>query len=162
MKRPRILSGMRPTGPLHLGNFMGALDNRVRLQDTYECLFMIADWHSLTTDYADTSRVKQSIIDIGLDWLSSGLDPEKCTMFIQSGRQPIQPDLDDALPHPRRVGIVRRQRVPVSDEEEAVVFVLQPDPVLQCAHVVAQVQLARRPHPAQHAPILRSISGCAR
>ncbi len=80
----RVLSGMRPTGKLHLGHYVGALQNWVKLQNDYDCFFFVADWHALTTDYADTSRIKQSIIEIALDWLSAGLDPEKCTMFIQS------------------------------------------------------------------------------
>ena len=82
--RPRVLSGMRPTGKLHLGNYMGALANWVKLQDEYECYFFIADWHALTTDYADPSRVKLSTLDVALDWLAAGLDPEKSTIFIQS------------------------------------------------------------------------------
>src|SRR4051794_29098834 len=80
----RVLSGMRSTGKLHLGNFVGALDNWVRMQDQYECFFFIADWHALTTNYADTSQVKQNSIEVLLDWLAAGLDPERCTMFIQS------------------------------------------------------------------------------
>jgi tryptophanyl-tRNA synthetase len=75
---------MRPTGKLHLGNYVGALANWVKLQDQYDCFFFVADWHALTTDYADTSRVKQNSIDVLLDWLAAGLDPERCTMFIQS------------------------------------------------------------------------------
>jgi len=77
---------MRPTGKLHLGNYMGALANWVRLQDsgTYECYFFIADWHALTTDYADPSRVKLNTLDVALDWLAAGLDPERSTIFIQS------------------------------------------------------------------------------
>jgi tryptophanyl-tRNA synthetase len=75
---------MRSTGKLHLGNYVGALDNWVRMQDTYECFFFIADWHALTTDYADTSRVKENSVEVLLDWLAAGLDPERCTMFIQS------------------------------------------------------------------------------
>jgi tryptophanyl-tRNA synthetase len=82
--RKRVLSGMRSTGKLHLGNYVGALDNWVRMQDQYECFFFIADWHALTTDYADTSQVKQNSIEVLLDWLAAGLDPERCTMFIQS------------------------------------------------------------------------------
>ncbi len=82
--RKRVLSGMRSTGKLHLGNFVGALDNWVRMQDQYECFFFVADWHALTTDYADTSRVKQNSLDVAIDWLAAGLDPECCTMFIQS------------------------------------------------------------------------------
>jgi tryptophanyl-tRNA synthetase len=75
---------MRPTGKLHLGNYVGALENWVALQDKYECFFFIADWHALTTDYADTSEVKSNSIEVVLDWLAAGLDPERCTMFIQS------------------------------------------------------------------------------
>jgi len=82
--RKRVLSGMRSTGKLHLGNYVGALDNWVRMQDEYECFFEVADWHALTTDYADTSRVKQNSIDVALDWLAAGLDPEKSVIFIQS------------------------------------------------------------------------------
>ncbi|MGC1782400.1 MAG: tryptophan--tRNA ligase [Acidobacteriaceae bacterium] len=80
----RVLSGMRPTGKLHLGNYMGALYNWVRLQHQYECFFFIADWHALTTDYADTSHLRENIFDVALDWLAAGLDPERCTLFVQS------------------------------------------------------------------------------
>jgi tryptophanyl-tRNA synthetase len=82
--RPRVLSGMRPTGKLHLGNYMGALANWVKLQDQYECYFFIADWHALTTDYADPSSLKLNTLDVALDWLAAGLDPERSTIFIQS------------------------------------------------------------------------------
>ncbi len=80
----RVLSGMRPTGKLHLGNYVGALRNWVKLQDEYDCFFFIADWHALTTDYAETSAVKQNSLEVMLDYLASGLDPEKSTLFIQS------------------------------------------------------------------------------
>jgi tryptophanyl-tRNA synthetase len=83
-QRKRVLSGMRSTGKLHLGNYVGALQNWVGMQDQYECFFFVADWHALTTDYADTSRVKENSIEVLLDWLAAGLDPERCTMFIQS------------------------------------------------------------------------------
>jgi tryptophanyl-tRNA synthetase len=83
-QRKRVLSGMRSTGRLHLGNYVGALQNWVGMQDHYECFFFVADWHALTTDYADTSRVKENSIEVLLDWLAAGLDPERCTMFIQS------------------------------------------------------------------------------
>ena len=79
-----IVSGMRPTGRLHLGHFHGALTNWLKLQQQYQCYFFVADWHALTTDYADTSQVKQNSIDVLLDWLAAGLDPARCTMFIQS------------------------------------------------------------------------------
>ena len=84
MSRPRILSGMRPTGALHLGNYMGALDNWTRLQDAYECFFSIVDWHSLTTDYADPSSIRENVIEVATDWLAAGIDPERSTVFIQS------------------------------------------------------------------------------
>ena len=71
-KKGRILSGMRPTGKLHLGNYVGALRNWVGLQDDYECFFFIADWHALTTDYADTSAVKQNSLEVILDYLAAG------------------------------------------------------------------------------------------
>ena len=82
--RPRVLSGMRPTGKLHLGNYMGALANWVKLQDQYECYFFIADLHALTTDYADTSNVASNTMEVALDFLAGGLDPQKCTIFVQS------------------------------------------------------------------------------
>jgi tryptophanyl-tRNA synthetase len=83
-QRKRVLSGMRSTGKLHLGNYVGALQNWVRMQDQYQCFFFIADWHALTTDYADTSKVKENSLEVLLDFLAAGLDPERCTMFIQS------------------------------------------------------------------------------
>jgi len=82
--RPRILSGMRPTGKLHLGNYMGALYNWVKLQHEYECYFFIADYHALTTDYAETSKLAENIRDVVLDFLAAGLDPLVATLFVQS------------------------------------------------------------------------------
>ncbi len=82
--KARVLSGMRPTGKLHLGHYVGALQNWVKLQDQYDCFYFVADWHALTTNYADTSDVKQSCVDLVIDFLSAGLDPEHSTMFIQS------------------------------------------------------------------------------
>jgi len=83
-KKGRILSGMRPTGKLHLGNYVGALRNWVRLQDDYDCFYFIADWHALTTDYADTRYIKQSSLEVIIDYLAAGLEPERSTLFIQS------------------------------------------------------------------------------
>jgi tryptophanyl-tRNA synthetase len=85
-KKKRIVSGMRPTGNLHLGNYEGALKNWIRLQDSgdYDCYFFIADWHALTSDYADTSAIKQNTLDMVSDWLAAGLDPEKSIIFSQS------------------------------------------------------------------------------
>ncbi|MGH9858836.1 MAG: tryptophan--tRNA ligase, partial [Candidatus Acidiferrales bacterium] len=75
---------MRPTGRLHIGHYFGALKNWIRMQDEYDCFYFMADWHALTSDYADTSQVAQNSIEIGIDWLAAGLDPAKCTMFVQS------------------------------------------------------------------------------
>ena len=84
--RPRVLSGMRPTGKLHLGNYMGALANWVKLQDSgqYECYFFIADVHALTTEYADPSGIAPNTSEVILDYLAAGLDPAKSVLFIQS------------------------------------------------------------------------------
>lgn len=79
-----IVSGMRPTGLLHLGNYFGALENWVKLQNEYKCLFFVADWHALTTGYEDTSEFGANIENMIIDWLSAGLDPDKCTIFLQS------------------------------------------------------------------------------
>ncbi|HUV77515.1 MAG TPA: tryptophan--tRNA ligase [Desulfobacterales bacterium] len=83
-KKKRILSGMRPTGPLHLGNLHGALANWVEMQETYDCFFFIADWHALTSDYEDTGRIAEYVRNMIVDWLSAGLSPEKSTLFVQS------------------------------------------------------------------------------
>jgi tryptophanyl-tRNA synthetase len=79
-----ILSGNRPTGRLHLGNFTGALENWVALQDDYTCYFMVADWHVLTTDYEHTASIPTNTREMVLDWISAGLDPERSTIFVQS------------------------------------------------------------------------------
>jgi len=82
--KKRILSGMRPTGPLHLGHLFGALDNWRKLQDQYECFFMIADWHALMSEYEDPSKLSDYTIECAADWIASGIDPKKSTIFIQS------------------------------------------------------------------------------
>lgn len=79
-----VLSGLRPTGRVHLGNYFGAVRNWVRLQDRYPCFFMVADWHALTSDYADPSKIRQATFDAVADWMAAGLDPEKCVLFLQS------------------------------------------------------------------------------
>jgi tryptophanyl-tRNA synthetase len=84
MNKERVLSGMQSSGKLHLGNLVGALQNWVKLQDKYDCYYFVADWHSLTTGYADTSSIKEYTQDILINFLAAGLDPEKCTIFIQS------------------------------------------------------------------------------
>jgi len=82
--KKRILSGMRPTGKLHLGHLVGALDNWVKLQEEYDCFFMVADWHALMSEYENTRALSESAVDNVVDWLAAGIDPEKSTLFIQS------------------------------------------------------------------------------
>ena len=84
MGRKRVLSGMQPSGLLHLGNLLGALENWKALQDQYDCFFFIADWHALSTNYADTSRIREFVHEMLVDWLAVGIDPNKATIFVQS------------------------------------------------------------------------------
>ncbi len=79
-----VVSGMRPTGKLHLGHYFGVLKNWLELQNQYRCFFFIADWHALTTEYQDPKILRQACRDILLDWLAAGLDPKRCTIFLQS------------------------------------------------------------------------------
>ena len=83
-KKKRVLSGMQPSGLLHLGNLMGALDNWRRLQDEYECYYFIADWHALTTHYEGTKEIESNVWEMIIDWLAAGLNPASATIFIQS------------------------------------------------------------------------------
>lgn len=84
MEKKIILSGARPTGDIHLGNYFGALHNWVQLQESYDCNFFIADWHALTTGYAETENLRENTINLMADFLACGLDPEKSTLFLQS------------------------------------------------------------------------------
>jgi tryptophanyl-tRNA synthetase len=84
MSKGRIFSGMQPSGKFHLGNYLGALENWIKLQHEYECFFSIVDLHALTSSYEDTSKLPENIYNMALDWLSAGLDPEKNVVFIQS------------------------------------------------------------------------------
>lgn len=86
MGKKRILSGMRPTGKLHLGNYHGALANWIELQNKgdYECFYFVADWHALTTDYQNTKDLRENTLDMLIDWLACGLNPEQSTLFVQS------------------------------------------------------------------------------
>ena len=80
----RVLSGMQPSGLMHLGNLLGALENWKTLQTEHECFFFVADWHALSTNYADTSRLKEFTQELLIDWLAAGIDPNRATIFIQS------------------------------------------------------------------------------
>ncbi len=82
--KQRVLSGMRPTGALHLGHYHGALKNWVRLQADFDCFYFVADWHALTTHYEDREVIEKNVYDMVIDWIAAGLDPEQCTIFIQS------------------------------------------------------------------------------
>lgn len=79
-----VMSGMRPTGRLHLGHYMGVLRNWITLQEQMPCFFMVADWHALTTKYDNTNDLKNDILEMAMDWLAAGIDPEKATMYVQS------------------------------------------------------------------------------
>lgn len=82
--KERIVSGMRSTGKLHLGHYLGVIDNWVKLQEKYESYFFVADWHALTTKYDKTENLRQDVNDVVIDWLASGIDPEKSTIYVQS------------------------------------------------------------------------------
>ncbi|MDX9715727.1 MAG: tryptophan--tRNA ligase [Dissulfurispiraceae bacterium] len=84
MKKERVLSGMQSSGKMHIGNLVGALKNWVDIQDKYDCFYFVADWHSLTTGYADPSEIRESTNDLLINFIAAGLDPEKSTIFIQS------------------------------------------------------------------------------
>ena len=122
MSRKRVLSGMRPTGRLHLGHLFGALDNWKKLQEEYDCFFFIADWHALTTDYADPSQIKTYTIEVVLDWLAAGLDPKQATFFVQS-RLPEHAELHllfsmfTPLAWLERVPTYKEQREQITDKD---------------------------------------------
>ncbi len=94
--KKRILSGMRPTGPLHLGHLVGALRNWIRLQEEYDCFYMVADWHALMSEYEDPREIENNIVSCVADWISSGIDPLKSTIFVQSD-VPAHLELDMVL-----------------------------------------------------------------
>jgi len=139
--RKRVLSGMRPTGKLHLGNYVGALQNWVRMQHDYECFFCVVDWHALTTDYADTSKVKENSLEVAYDWLAAGLDPEKSVIFIQS-HVPAHAELHlllsmiTPLGWLERVPTYKEQRENIKDKDLGTYGFLG-YPVLQAADILA-------------------------
>src|SRR5665213_123745 len=103
----RVLSGMRPTGRMHIGHYHGALKNWVRLQQEYPCLFFAADWHALTTHYESTEAIKDTVWEMIVDWLAAGVDPGRCTLFIQS-RVPEHAELSLLLGELLLLVLVRR------------------------------------------------------
>jgi len=140
-KKPRILTGDRPTGKMHLGHFVGTLQNRVRLQDTYECFFLVADYHMLTTrtDREILAETRQNIREVVLDNLSVGIDPERSTYFLQS----LVPQISEiALIFSNLVTVPRLQRVPTLKDVMRDLEIEQPSmgllnyPVLQAADIL--------------------------
>jgi tryptophanyl-tRNA synthetase len=139
MKRKRILTGDRPTGDLHLGHYVGSLANRVRLQDEYECFFIIADYHALTTAYDRSAEVQENVRGLVLDYLSVGMDPERSTIFLQS----LVPEIPELyMLFSMLVSVPRLQRMPALKEvmrdlklETATLGLLE-YPVLQAADIL--------------------------
>jgi tryptophanyl-tRNA synthetase len=131
---------MRPTGKLHLGHLVGALNNWAPLQDKYDCFYFVADWHALTSDYADTSGIVANAYDMAADWIAAGLDPEKCTLFIQS----LVPEhaelfllLSMTIPIPwlERVPTYKEQMEQITDKDLSTLGFLG-YPLLQTADVI--------------------------
>ncbi|MFI5076225.1 MAG: tryptophan--tRNA ligase [Vicinamibacteria bacterium] len=138
--KKRVVSGMRPTGKLHLGHLVGALRNWVELQDQFDCFYFVADWHALTSEYADTKEITASALDNAADWIAAGLDPEKSTLFIQS-LVPEHAELHLLLsmiaptPWLERVPTYKEQQEQVTDRDLATYGFLG-YPLLQTADVV--------------------------
>ena len=138
--KPRVVSGLRPTGKVHLGHLVGALGNWASLQDEYDCFYFVADWHALTSDYADTTELTASACDNVVDWVAAGLDPERCTLFVQS----MVPEhaelyllLSMVVPVPwlERVPTYKEQREQLTDKDLSTIGFLG-YPLLQTADVV--------------------------
>lgn len=140
MKKGRLLTGDRPTGKLHLGHYVGTLANRVRLQDEYDCFFLLADYHILTTRLEHLDEIEANIREIVLDYLSVGIDPERSTIVLQSGVPQI-PEL--TLIFTMLVTVPRLQRVPTLKEVMKDLHITQPSagllnyPVLQAADILS-------------------------
>ncbi len=138
--RKRVVSGMRPTGKVHLGHLGGALRNWAALQDQYECFYFVADWHALTSDYADTSELTRYVYDNVADWIAAGLDPERCTLFIQS-QMPEHAELylllSMVVPTPwlERVPTYKEQRDQLTEKDLSTLGFLG-YPLLQCADII--------------------------
>ena len=139
MTRARVVSGMRPTGRLHLGHLIGALGNWVPLQEKYDCFYFVADWHALTSDFADTSQLTSYTYENVADWIGAGLDPEKSTFFVQS----LVPEhaelyllLSMVVPVPwlERVPTYKEQQENLKDKDLSSIGFLG-YPLLQCADV---------------------------
>ena len=140
MTKERVLSGMRSSGKPHLGNLLGALKNWVQLQETYECFYFIADWHALTTGYADTVQNREWVREIAIDYLSAGLDPNKSVLFIQSlvpehAELHLLLSMITPLPWLERVPTFREQQQEMTDRDLATYGFLG-YPLLQTADII--------------------------
>jgi tryptophanyl-tRNA synthetase len=140
MSRKTILSGMRPTGKLHLGNYVGVLSNWVKLQEEYECFFEVADWHVLTTGYEDTSAILKDTIEVVTDWLAAGINPETSVVFVQSQ---VKEHAELHLLLSMLVSVARLERNPTVKEQvrdlglgENVTYGHLGYPVLQAADII--------------------------
>src|SRR5690349_18886325 len=136
----RVLSGMRPTGALHLGHYHGVLKNWIRLQHDYECLYFVADWHALTTHYDDPAQIERHVWDMVIDWPAAGVDPSRATLFIQS-RVPAHAELHvllsmiTPLPWLERVPTYKDQQEKLADKDLATYGFLG-YPLLQSADIL--------------------------
>ena len=120
--REIVLSGIRPTGPAHLGNYVGAIRNWVRLQETHDCYFSIVDWHALSSEYADPKPIRENVFDLACDLLSLGLDPDKCVLFVQSAIKEhaelhLILSMITPLPWLERVPTFKEQQLELADKE---------------------------------------------
>ena len=139
MAHARVVSGMRPTGRLHIGHLVGALKNWAALQDQYDCLYFVADWHALTSEYANTESLVGNALDNVADWIAAGVDPERSTIFVQS----LVPEhaelsllLSMVVPVPwlERVPTYKEQREQITDKDLSNVGFLN-YPLLQTADI---------------------------
>ncbi|PRX26675.1 tryptophanyl-tRNA synthetase [Orenia metallireducens] len=140
-KKGTIFSGMRPTGKLHLGHLIGVLDNWKQLQDEYNCIFEVADWHALTTKYEDTEQLQNNIRGQVIDWIAAGIDPERSIIFVQSHIPEIA-ELNLLLS--MIISVSRLERNPTYKEQvqelgvkDSIPFGLLEYPVLQAADILA-------------------------
>lgn len=142
MPKKRVLSGMRPTGQLHLGHWLGVLVNWTKLQDDYDCFFTAADWHALTTKWADTGSLREDTREMVLDWLAAGVDPDKATIFVQSAVLEVaELNLLFTMLTPvnwlQRNPTVKEQVEELHLAEDSVTYGLLGYPVLQAADILA-------------------------
>ncbi len=138
LPRPRVLSGMRPTGALHLGHYHGALKNWVQLQATHDCFFFVADWHALTTHYEHREDLEKNVYDMVVDWLAAGVDPERATLFIQS-RMPEHAELFTLLAMSTPSSWLERipsYKAQVEENKELATFGFLGYPLLQAADIL--------------------------